>query len=964
MIFKRRRQRACQQARLWLTQRAEDGLADKTAARLETHLADCPACRDWSRRADYLDGRLLAEQPAYHRLTPADAAHIRSRIHQGIWRKSIMLQTRQALQGAATLIVLAALTAVFIFWQRQTVQPLLDATPTAGPVGRATLTLAVPDGASERYRALAEAFMAGNEGVTIHVESMNRLIGNDPNPARALAQSTDIFPAAYAFASDWQSLALDLTPFTSSADFDANDFPAGLVYAADGTIRHLPVGIDVTFIAYNKALFDNAGLAYPMPEWTWEEFVSLAAQLTQRYGDFTAQYGWADGLKVHGLLGLNLIHPLVDYSTTPPTLQLADEEVTAAISRYLGLFGEGGIAPTPGSTFSATAEMQTLIQERRVAMWLASVSNLPEYGNLDIAVLPLPIIDNPAERRLYLSGQGFAVSAATQHPQTAWRLLEYLSRQPGFDENAMPARASVRQATAYWDGVEPEIIALVEEYLDRSFTFPNPVMRQVLERAVVAALIDEVEPSESLRDGEVVLQRALAGETEPLAMVAGDAVATTAAATGQILFVSDTMHLHRHRALAEAFEAENPDLRIEVSWPQWTHFSGYGFPTMGRATDGRRADCFIYGPLRTEAHLDRVLPLDALLELEPDLNRDDFYSIALTPFLYDGALVALPNQLRLPLIGYDPVLFDAAGIPYPEPGWTLEEFLETAVALTTGEGPQKQYGYVPNQGDYSDAWLFLHAFGVDLLDRSMDPPMANFDTPVVAEALRWYVALSETYGVKPIYRTNAYDYANLQSFLGYLSERRSLFAARRGAMWWDDGTESEGPYATPTAAIEERQYTTFPIYPGAEIALPAEVTGLFISAETEQRQACWQWLTFLMAYDPGIGIPARRSIAHSEEFQLRAGPAAKVMLQNVAQMSEQRISLSSDWYLLGWYSIALTRVLEEGITPEAALAITRTEFEAFRHCVIERDLFAPGDLRQRVFECEDPASPYIIFAEE
>jgi hypothetical protein len=180
MIFKRRRQRACQQARLWLTQRAEDGLADKTAVRLETHLADCPACRDWSRRADYLDGRLLAEHPPYHRLTPADAAHIRSRIHQRIWRKSIMLQTRQALQGAATLIVLAALTAVFIFWQRQTVQPLLEATPPAvTETEQVTLTLAVDGSALPRYRPLIDAFEQENEDIRVRLVSLDEVADAD-----------------------------------------------------------------------------------------------------------------------------------------------------------------------------------------------------------------------------------------------------------------------------------------------------------------------------------------------------------------------------------------------------------------------------------------------------------------------------------------------------------------------------------------------------------------------------------------------------------------------------------------------------------------------------------------------------------------------------------------------------------------------------------------------------------------
>jgi ABC-type glycerol-3-phosphate transport system substrate-binding protein len=960
MIFKRRRQRACQQARLWLTQRAEDGLADKTAARLETHLAGCPACREWSRPADSPDGRLLAEQPAYRRLTPADAAHIRSRIHQGIWRKSIMLQTRQALQGAATLIVLAALTAVFIFWQRQTVQPLLDATPTAGPVGRATLTLAVPDGASERYRALAEAFMADNEGVTIHVESMNRLTGSDPNPARALAQAADIFPSGTAFAGDWQSLTLDLTPLANAADFDAADFPAGLLYAADGAIRHLPAGIDVAFVAYNKTSFDNAGLPHPTPDWTWEEFLSLAAQLTERYGDLTVQYGWADGLNPYGLVGAGLSTSLADYATNPPTPRLAEDEVVTAITRYLNLFGDNGVAPTPLSAFSAPAETQSLIQDRRAAMWLASSVTLDGYGSLNVGVLPLPIINGQTDRRLYLFGQGFAVSAATQHPQIAWQLLEFLSRQPGYYDEVMPARTSVRQATGFWDGLRPEVASLVEQYLDRSFALPYAPTREAVRRAVVAALLEETDLTDALVREEMALQEVLAGETEPL----GAVVAEAAPVSGSILFIIDGLNVERDRALAQAFEAENPHLRVEVSPAQWTHVSGEGFRSIDRGYGGRQADCFTYGPLQTETEAARALALDALLELDPTISRDDFYPIALSPFVRDGAVVGLPYYFQTYLLGYDTALFDAAGVAYPEADWTLAEFLETAVTLTTGEGREKQYGYVPHQADYFDALLFLLAFGVDLLDHSVDPPTANFDTSDAAEALRWYVALSETYGVKPVYLTNSYDFARFGTIMDRLAERRALFSARRGAMWINDGSESEGAYRTPTAAIEERQYTLFPTAPGVEAALPATATGLYISAETEQREACWQWLTFLLEHDTGYAIPARQSVAQSEAFRLRAGPATEMMLQNAARLQPQQLALLPEWMnLWGWYSIALTRVLEEDMTAEEALAVTQAEFELYYDCVLANELFAPTHSGRRLLECALPASSYVTLRE-
>jgi ABC-type glycerol-3-phosphate transport system substrate-binding protein len=852
---------------------------------------------------------------------------------------------------------------VFIFL----IPPLLSCRNSANSSldlgGEVTLTLAVFDGTKDRYRALADAFMADNEGITVHVESMDRLIGSDPNPARALAQSADLFPPGYAFAGDWQSLTLDLTPLANAADFDANDFPAGLLYAADGTIRYLPVTVDPFLVLYNKAHFDVAGLAYPAPNWTWEEFVSLAAQLTQRHGDFTARYGWVDGLNVSGLVGAGLAEPLVDYSTAPPTLRLTEDEVVAAITRYLSLFGPEGVAPTPTSAFSAPAEAQIMIQERRVAMWLSSISALSNYSALDLGVLPLPIINGREDQRVNVFSRGFAISAATQQPQAAWQLLEYLSGQPDLDENAMPARASVRQATGFWEGVDTEIVEVVEDYLARGFELTHAPTRQALARAVAAALLEGIAVSEALIREEAAVRQGVVSEVEPLEVVVSDTGAEPV--VGNILFIMDGLNVERDRVLAQTFEVEHPHLRVELSAAQSTYISGDGFRSMDRVRGGRRADCFTYGPIQTEAEADRVLELDALLELDPTLSRDDFYPIALSPFVRDGAVVGLPYYFQAQLIGYDTTLFDAADVSYPEVGWTLEEFLEAAVALTAGEERQKQYGYVPNQADYFDAWRFLLASGVDLLDRSVDPPTADFDIPEAAEALRWYVALSEAYEAKPVYRTNGYDLANLATGLVLLAERSALFSARRGAMWSDDGSESLGAYRTPTAAIEERQYTTFPTAPGAEAALPVTVTGLYISAETEQREGCWQWLKFLMEHDTGFGIPARWSVAQSEEFQLRAGPAADMMLQNAAQLSQRQTTLPPDWMnLRSWYSIALTRVLEGDMTAEEALAATQAEFELYYDCVLEKGLLAPTDRGRRLLECAVPASSYVTLREE
>jgi hypothetical protein len=101
-------------------------------------------------------------------------------------------------------------------------------------------------------------------------------------------------------------------------------------------------------------------------------------------------------------------------------------------------------------------------------------------------------------------------------------LLEFLSRQPGYYDEVMPARASVRQATGFWNGLVPEVASLVENYLDRSFALPYAPTREAVRRSIVAALLDEMDLTDALAREEMALQEVLAGETEALGAVVSE----------------------------------------------------------------------------------------------------------------------------------------------------------------------------------------------------------------------------------------------------------------------------------------------------------------------------------------------------------------------------------------------------------------------------------------------------------
>lgn len=64
-------------------------------------------------------------------------------------------------------------------------------------------------------------------------------------------------------------------------------------YNVGGKIYAVPAWCLTMWMYYNKNMFDEAGLAYPTPEMTWDEYVTASEKLTKREGDRITQFGAA-----------------------------------------------------------------------------------------------------------------------------------------------------------------------------------------------------------------------------------------------------------------------------------------------------------------------------------------------------------------------------------------------------------------------------------------------------------------------------------------------------------------------------------------------------------------------------------------------------------------------------------------------------------------------------------------------
>jgi ABC-type glycerol-3-phosphate transport system substrate-binding protein len=285
----------------------------------------------------------------------------------------------------------------------------------------------------------------------------------------------------------------------------------------------------------------------------------------------------------------------------------------------------------------------------------------------------------------------------------------------------------------------------------------------------------------------------------------------------------------------------------------------------------------------------------------------------------------------------------------------MEEFLETAVALTQGSGEDKIYGFKPSLFEQGTMLLMMAQLGAQFIDDSVDPPQTSFTHPDTIAALRWYANLTTEYGVKP---------PPAESFA--VPDFDPFGTARNTAIWPEAGFG--GAILIARGGPEGEQDTShigYVPYPGGENSPGfGNVTGYFITANTQQRQACWEWIKFLSS-QPNLaqnGIPAHIDAAQSDEYARLIGTEKAEVLRTILSSSGDSTELNrfasrASWISITsrWLELAHASVVNNGLSVEAALQQAQANADAYRSCVIANDALADFEKQRDCINEVDPA---------
>jgi ABC-type glycerol-3-phosphate transport system substrate-binding protein len=447
----------------------------------------------------------------------------------------------------------------------------------------------------------------------------------------------------------------------------------------------------------------------------------------------------------------------------------------------------------------------------------------------------------------------------------------------------LPARRSVAQQIEYWDQYSPETRELLqaasEHFIVRSSMNPFALP---LNSAISQTLEDGTSVVESLREAQISMEEVLTP------IIEDEAFSITYPNNEDRTTIRFSVSPHSDsvllRALADEFESSQDDVKVEFLEPNAVGDS----------------DCF--SDVRIVNNVDAtadLLPLDPFLD-DTTITTTDFTSVSINSLTVEGQLFGLPLRAMPRVMFFNPELFDQTSVPYPEPEWTLDDFRNTAIALTDTDNPPV-YGYLPINGGESDLGVFIALNNGDPVDENGLPQL---DTPQMIAALQWFADLSTVHQIFPpeLLALDAQD------------EREQLVQDGRVAMW----SGFLGINRINTALTDDIFFVPLPATTKSATDILFE--GLFIPVHSGQRQSCWGWISFLSDNSVDNGT---YSLLVKQESLINVNGAYRSSLSpelvDVLLRQENLLADSLSLEYRNLLSEALESVLQGG-TPETALA--------------------------------------------
>ncbi|MBE3576541.1 MAG: sugar ABC transporter substrate-binding protein [Limnochordales bacterium] len=253
--------------------------------------------------------------------------------------------------------------------------------------------------------------------------------------------------------------------------------------------------------------------------------------------------------------------------------------------------------------------------------------------------------------------------------------------------------------------------------------------------------------------------------------------------------------------------------------------------------------------------------LGSLAAADRSFDLEEYIPAGRKVFTANGKLGALPREFGPMMVFYNKQMFDQKGLPYPDPDWTWDTFVQIGKKLTediNNDGKIDRFAFA------GTSWInhylpFLWAGGGDIVDST--GKKAVIDQPGAVKGLQFYVDLMLKYHINP----------TVQELQAGAINTTEWFTTGKIAMY---PTFRVGTTVFLKTKGFEFDVVPFPKGPAGYATL-VEPVGLAITADTKGKEleAAWQFVKWAtgpegvrLMTEQNLIVPAIVSVTRSSAF--------------------------------------------------------------------------------------------------
>jgi multiple sugar transport system substrate-binding protein len=285
-----------------------------------------------------------------------------------------------------------------------------------------------------------------------------------------------------------------------------------------------------------------------------------------------------------------------------------------------------------------------------------------------------------------------------------------------------------------------------------------------------------------------------------------------------------------YEALATEFMNQNPEIAVDI---QAVTEDGFPEKMAAMIAGNTGPDVWVWFYATEIARRGFIEEITPYLEADGIVPEETWFPICVLRATYEDRIYSVPRDGFWGIIGYNKSLFEEMGVPLPAEGWTLEEYLEAAKALTNEE-----LGTFGTQisGPGALCWdiAFCWNMGFELVSLDGRQVKGLLDSPASIEAIQWIIDLDAVHKVAPS--------ASQSQTLGD-------FAFGSGKI---------GMYAASTWGIENLKALEFewdlvpePVMPGGESHAWGDSVQYYMWSGSQQKDAAWALMKFISSPEGG-----------------------------------------------------------------------------------------------------------------